>query len=128
MVSGCANQHVYEGLHDKHLANRRIRTDDEKEGWKVKAARRKVERGKAREESGGGTESVGEGRSKKGKKVAGRSFDDFDAERHESRASDLIGHLFGHGGGGLLNFIETVIISFFLEVSDAEHSRYLEKD
>lgn len=112
MLSGCTNEDVYQGLHDKHLANRRPRTEDEKAGWKVKAASRKEQRAKAREESDSETESVEDGRSKKGKSVARRPSDFFSAEQRESRASDLVGHVLGQGGGGLLNFLETVISPF----------------
>jgi len=119
MISGCINERIYQGLHAKHLANRRSRTADERGGWKVKAASRKAQRRAARKESESeaestdaestDAESVEVSRSKKGKRAArparARPLNRPDTE---SRASDLLKGVLDRGGGGLLNFIETV--------------------
>jgi len=96
-------------LLNKHLANGRRRTDNEKQGWKAQAARRKAQRAKARKESSSEAESSEEdAETSKGKRKSSSIFNRFDEGQRASRASDLVGHVLGHGGGGLLDFIEKV--------------------
>lgn len=111
MLSGCINEHVYNGLNIKHLANRRLRTDDEKAAWKVKAADRKAQRAAAREEPESEAESVEDGGSKKGKRAVKPARIRLNRPDTKSRASDLLEDVLGRGGGGLLDFIEKVSCS-----------------
>jgi len=117
MTSECVNNHIYQGLYTKHLANRRRRTDDEKAGWKVKAAARKTQQAAARDESQSESEaeSVENGRSKKGKRVAKPArVPPLNRPDTESRASDLLKDVLRRGGGGLVDFLETASWSLFI--------------
>ena len=84
MLSRCINKHVYQGLHNKHLANRRHRTDDEKASWKVKAAKRKAQRAKARKH-GSSEEESSEAESSEAESSEAESSE---AESSESGSSD----------------------------------------
>ena len=113
MVTTCLNKVIYQGLLDKHQANRRHRTDNEKEGWKTKSAQRKKQRAKAREWSESEEDlSEPENVPRKGKGVKKSApsslFDRFNKEQRISRASDLVETVLSKGGGDLLNFIEAV--------------------